>query len=92
MLAKKLVVDEHTLARGFRGFLSNSIHRKGKHVYWVVVAHFSAHGKDFPFRVRDFQDFLFSVAHYLLSILIACIFVVAGQERLWWLHYKFHVT
>lgn len=56
----------------------------------VVVTHLSAHMKDLPFLVQVFQGFISFVKHHFLSILIVHIFVDASQERLRWLHWKFH--
>lgn len=81
-LAESLDADEDAPTRSFQGLFRKGIHQRGKHVYWVVVTHISAHKKDLTFRVKLVQVFLFSVAHYFLSILISCIFVDAGQERL----------
>jgi len=63
--------------------LKNGNHQKGKHVNWiraVGVKHLSAHMQDLPFLVQVFQIFVYSVAHFFISILIVYIFVDAVQE------------
>lgn len=82
-LAKKNGAEDHKLIRGLWGLLKNGSHWRGKHVCWVVVTHISTHRQDLLSHVC--QVFVFSVALYFLSVLIACIFLVAGHIHLLWL-------
>lgn len=91
-LAKKLGVDEHPITRGFQGLLKNGSHLRGKHVWWVFMTHLSTHRQDLLSRVQDCQVFVFLIAHYFLSALIACILLVASWVHLWWIYWKFHFT
>lgn len=58
----------------------------------VVVTHIYAHKQELQIFVQNIQALIFYLTRFLISILIDHIFVIAGQERLWWLHWKFHYT
>lgn len=95
MLAKQDDIDEGAFTRSFRGLSNYGFRRKGKNVKWMkvaVVTHLSSHKKDLPFVVQVIKALIFSLAHYFIFVLIDCIFVIAGWERLRWLHRKFHYT
>lgn len=56
------------------------------------MAHLSIDKQDLQFVVQVFQIIVFSFAQCFILLLRAYKFVIASQEKLRWLHWKFHYT
>jgi len=95
MLAKKGNIDEHEITRSFRGLYHCYSNGKGKVVGWlmsVVMMYISTYRKGLQYIEQAIQVLKFSIAHYVITLLVSCIFVIGGWERLQCLYWKFHYT
>ena len=78
-------MDEHEFA--------SSLHQ-GKSIGWinqVFITRCFAYRQDLQFLVQGIQFVIFISAHCLILLIFAYIFLLAGQEQLQWLHWKFDI-
>ena len=88
MCSKKHNISIGTFTRSHQGLFDYVLHREGKVEGWVNLGdmkHLSSFKKDRQCFVQFIQAYIFSVAHYHISVLIDRIIVITGDEQ-WWLH------